>query len=169
MRLKFISGILAAAIFGLIGCGDDGKAKNSGSFTTAAAQGGMVEVKLGNLALAKSENADVKRFAEMMIADHTRANNDLKEIAAGKSVALPTDISDEQKSTLDKLSKFSGAEFDKEYVKAMIEDHERDVKEFRTQSQNGTDAEVKAFAARTLPTLEAHLDMVKGIGNRMMK
>ena len=169
MRLKFISGILAAAIFGLSGCGDDGKAKNSGSFTTAAAQGGMVEVKLGNLALAKSENADVKRFAEMMIADHTRANNDLKEIAAGKSVALPTEINDEQKSQLDKLSKYSGAEFDKEYVKAMIEDHEKDVKEFQVQADSGTDADVKAFAARTLPTLKNHLGMIKGIKEKMIK
>lgn len=152
----------------LAGC-DGGEAKNSSSFTTAAAQGGTAEVKLGNLALAKAQSADVKQFAEQMVADHTKANNDLKEVAAKKSVALPTDISDEQKSTMDKLAKLSGADFDKEYVKAMIEDHEKDVKEFRTQSESGTDADIKAFAARTLPTLESHLSMIKGIKERMMK
>ena len=168
MREKFISGVLAAvAAFGLIGCANE--SKNSSSFTTTAAQGGLTEVKLGNLALAKAQSADVKQFAEMMVADHTKANDDLKEVAAKKSVALPTEVSDEQKSMLDRLSKLSGADFDKEYVKAMVDDHEKDVKEFQTQSQSGTDADVKAFAARTLPTLQSHLDKVKGIKERMMK
>lgn len=155
-----------AALF-LIAC--DKESKNSGSFTTNAAQGGMTEVKLGNLALAKTQSADVKHFAEQMVADHTKANDDLKEVAAKKSVALPTDISDEQKSIMDKLSKLSGADFDKEYVKDMVEDHEKDVKEFQTQAQSGTDTDVKAFAARTLPTLQEHLTMIKGIKDKMMK
>ena len=161
--------MLFGVFCGLSGCDGGGDAKNSSSFTTAAAQGGITEVKLGNLALAKAQSADVRQFAEMMVADHTKANSDLKEIAAKKSVALPTEMNDEQKSIMDKLSKLSGAEFDKEYVKAMVEDHEKDVKEFGTQAQSGTDADVKAFAARTLPMLQSHLDMVKGIKERMMK
>ncbi len=165
---KFYIGVAFFALaFLLIAC--DKEAKNSGSFTTNAAQGGMTEVKLGNLALAKAQSEDVKRFAQMMVADHAKANDDLKEVAAKKSVALPTDISDEQKSTMDKLSKLSGADFDKEYVKDMVEDHEKDVKEFQTQAQSGTDADVKAFAARTLPTLQEHLSMIKGIKDKMMK
>jgi putative membrane protein len=155
------------AAFGSLAC--DNEAKNSSSFTTNAAQGGMVEVRLGNLALAKAQSAEVKQFAEQMVADHTKANNELKEVAAKKSVALPTEVSDEQKSMLDKLSKLSGADFDKAYVKAMVEDHEKDVKEFQTQAQTGTDADVKAFATNTLPTLKAHLEMIKGIDGRMMK
>lgn len=168
MKKLFLGAALSAfaALF-LLGC--DKEAKNSGSFTTNAAQGGMAEVKMGNLALAKAQSAEVKQFAEKMVADHTKANNDLKEVAAKKSVALPSDISDEQKSTMDKLAKLSGADFDKEYVKAMVEDHEKDVKEFQTQAQSGTDDDVKAFAARTLPTLQEHLTMIKGIKNTMMK
>ena len=163
----YVAAALFSALVILSGCG--GEAKNSGSFTTSAAQGGMAEVKMGNLALAKAQSEEVKQFAQQMVADHTKANNDLKEVAAKKSVALPTDINDEQKSTMDKLAKLSGAEFDKEYVKAMVEDHEKDVKEFETQAKSGTDEDVKAFAARTLPTLQTHLSMIKGIKDRMMK
>ena len=168
MKKTIIFCVLAAfAVFGLLACNNE--SKNSSSFTTNAAQGGMVEVRLGNLALAKAQSAEVKQFAEQMVADHTKVNNELKEVAAKKSVALPTEVSDEQKSMLDKLSKLSGADFDKAYVKAMVEDHEKDVKEFQTQAQTGTDADVKAFATNTLPTLKAHLEMIKGIDGRMKK
>lgn len=167
---KFFIFCIASLLFGgFAGCGDDDEAKNSSSFTTAAAQGGTAKVKLGNLALAKAQSSDVKRFAETIIADHTKANNDLKEIAARKSVALPTDIDDEQKSVLEELSKLSGAEFDEEYVETMLEEHEKAVKVFGTQAQSGTDADVKAFAARYLPMLAAHLDSVKGIKERASK
>ncbi|MDQ6785223.1 MAG: DUF4142 domain-containing protein [Acidobacteriota bacterium] len=166
-RILIFSSAVMLLMFGLIGCGSE--AANSSSFTTKAAQGGMSEVLLGNLALAKGQSADLKQFAQQMIDDHTRANNDLKEIAAKKSVALPTDTNDEQKSLLEKLSKLSGADFDKAYVKAMIDDHEEDVKEFKAQAASGTDPDIKAFAARTLPTLQSHLDTIKGIKDRMMK
>jgi putative membrane protein len=166
-RILIFSLAAILLMFGLIGCNSE--ATNSSSFTTKAAQGGMSEVLLGNLALAKGQSADVKQFAELMVADHTRANNDLKEIAARKSVALPTDTNDEQKSLLEKLSKLSGADFDKAYVKAMVDDHEKDVDEFTAQAKSGTDADIKAFAAKTLPTLQSHLDMIKGIKDRMMK
>jgi putative membrane protein len=168
MRKTFIFGILAVfAAFSLFGCNKE--ATDSSSFTTKAAQGGMAEVQLGNLALAKAQSADVKEFAQQMVTDHTKANNDLKNVAAKKSVALPTDINEEQKSTVEKLSKLSGADFDKRYVDSMVEDHEKDVKEFTAQAQSGTDPDVKAFAAKTLPTLQSHLDMIKGIKDRMMK
>ncbi len=166
-RIIILSVLAMFAAFGLIACNSE--ATNSSSFTTKAAQGGMSEVQLGNLALAKAQSADVKEFAQQMVTDHTKANNDLKAVADKKSVALPTDTNGEQKSTLEKLSKLNGAEFDKEYVKVMVEDHETDVKEFKAQADSGTDADVKAFAAKTLPTLQSHLDMIKGIRDRMMK
>jgi len=168
MRKSLTFSFLAiVAMFVLIACNSE--ATNSSSFTTKAAQGGMSEVQLGNLALAKGQSADVKLFAQQMITEHTKANNDLKEIAAKKSVALPTDTNNAQKSLMEKLSALSGAEFDKEYVKAMVEDHEKDVEEFKAQAESGTDEDIKAFAAKNLPTLQSHLDMIKGIQNRMMK
>jgi putative membrane protein len=135
------------------------------NFWTTAAQGGMAEVELGKLALQKSQNADVKKFAQMMITDHTKANDELKALAAKKSIVLPTDIGD-HKETVDDLSKLSGAEFDKEYVEAMVDDHEEDVDFFEDKSDN-SDADIKAFTTKTLPTLKKHLEAIKAIQSKM--
>lgn len=136
-------------------------------FMNKAAQGGMAEVELGKLAASKGANADVKKFGQRMVDDHSKANTELKTVAASKSVTLPTEVNAEQKAMMDKLSKLSGAEFDKEYVKGMVEDHEKDVADFEKQSVGGTDADVKAFATKTLPTLKSHLEMIKGISAKM--
>ncbi|MGI8641011.1 MAG: DUF4142 domain-containing protein [Pyrinomonadaceae bacterium] len=136
-------------------------------FMTKAAQGGMVEVKLGELAASKGQSVDVKAFGQKMVADHGKANDELKALAAGKGVTLPTDVNSEQKEMYDKLSKLSGAAFDKEYVAEMVKDHEKDVAEFQKQADSGTDSDVKAFATKTLPTLKSHLEMIKGTKNMM--
>ncbi len=135
------------------------------NFWSTAAQGGMAEVELAKLALQKSQNADVKKFAQMMITDHTKANDELKALAAKKNIVLPTDIGG-HKSTVDDLSKLSGADFDKEYVEAMVDDHEEDVDFFEDKSNN-SDADLKAFAAKTLPTLKKHLEDIKAIQGKM--
>ena len=135
------------------------------NFWTKAAQGGMAEVELAKIALQKSQNADVKKFAQMMVTDHTKANDELKALAAKKSVVLPTDIGS-HKSTMDDLSKLSGADFDKAYVKAMVEDHEEDVDLFDDNTDN-SDADIKAFTTKTLPTLKSHLETIKGIQSKM--
>jgi len=136
-------------------------------FMTEAAKGGMAEVQLSTLATTKAQNADVKKFAQQMIQDHTNANAELKQLAGKKNVALPTDLDAEHKDIKDKLSGLSGAEFDKEYVSAMVADHEKSVNLFKTQADSGTDAETRAFAAKTLPKLQMHLDMIKGMQSKM--
>ncbi len=136
-------------------------------FMTEAAQGGMAEVELGKLASTKAQNASVKQFGQQMMSDHGRANNELKQLAAKKNITLPTDVGAAHKATMEKLSKLSGAEFDKEYVAEMVKDHEKDVAEFQTQSESATDSDVKAFAAKTLPTLKSHLEMIRGIQGKM--
>jgi len=136
-------------------------------FMNEAAQGGMAEVKLGELASQKAASADVKAFGTKMVQDHSNANTELKSVAAKKGVTLPADVNAEQKAMYDKLSKLSGAEFDKEYVKGMVADHEKDVAEFKKQSTAAKDADLKAFATKTLPTLESHLSMIKGIQGKM--
>lgn len=140
---------------------------SANEFMTEAAQGGMAEVELGRLASTKAQNASVKQFGQQMMADHTRANNELKQLAEKKNVTLPTDVGTTHKATADKLSKLSGAEFDKEYVEEMVKDHEKDVKAFQTQADSATDADVKAFAVKTLPTLKMHLEMIKSIQSKM--
>lgn len=135
------------------------------NFWTNAAEGGMAEVEMGRLALQKSQNADVKKFAQMMVTDHTKANDELKALAAKKNVVLPTDTGS-HKSTLDKLKGLSGAEFDKAYVDAMVEGHEDTVDLFEDNADD-SDADIKAFATKTLPTLKSHLQMIKDIQSKM--
>ncbi len=136
------------------------------AFMNDAAPGGMAEVELGKLAVFKSNNADVKAFAQKMIDDHTKAGDELKQLATQKKVTLPPDVLPAHKQLIDKLSKSSGADFDKEYVMAMVEAHEKDVAAFENVSKTAADADVKAFATKTLPTLKMHLEMIKGLADK---
>jgi len=137
------------------------KAANDTTFVTKAARGGMAEVELGKLATEKASNDEVKKFGQRMVDDHGKANDELKALAQQKNMTVPSDLSAKDKALRDRLSKLSGAAFDRAYMHAMVTDHRADVNEFRVQSQSGKDAEVKAFAAKTLPTLEEHLRMAQ--------
>ncbi|HJW94502.1 MAG TPA: DUF4142 domain-containing protein [Thermoanaerobaculia bacterium] len=130
-------------------------------FMTKAAQGGMSEVNMGNMASSKATNADVKKFGDRMVTDHSKANDELKQLAATKGVTLPTDVNDEQKKTMDEMTSKSGKDFDKAYMDDMVKDHEKDVAEFEKASKSAKDADLKAWAAKTLPTLQDHLKMAK--------
>lgn len=136
-------------------------------FMNQAAMGSMAEVELGRLALNQAASADVKGFAQQMIDDHSKATGELKQLAQGKKVMLPPEVSPSHKQIMEKLSKLKGAEFDSEYVRAMVEDHVKDVTAFGAVAQNATDADVKAFAAKTLPTLQEHLQMIRSIATKM--
>jgi len=137
------------------------------AFMNDAAPGGMAEVELGKLAASKAQNAEVKAFGQKMVEDHSKAGEELKQLAAQKKVMLPPDVLPKHKEIMDKLSKLSGADFDKEYVAAMVEAHEKDVAAFESVSKTAADADVKAFAAKTLPTLKMHLEMIKGMADKM--
>ena len=131
------------------------------TFVTKAAEGGMAEVQLGNLAKSNAESSDVKSFGEQMVTDHTQANDELKSIASKKSITLPTSVNAKQQAEYNRLEKLKGAAFDREYMKLMVSDHRTDVNEFRRESEHGSDPDLKAFAAKTLPTLENHLKMAE--------
>jgi putative membrane protein len=133
------------------------------SFYKNAAEGGMSEVDLGNLAQQKSSNPSVKDFGAMMVKDHTAANEKLKAIAAAKGIDLPSSASVGQMATEGKLKLLSGETFDKSYIKGMIDDHKEDIKEFEKEATAGRDPDAKAFAAATLPTLKMHLKKIEGI------
>jgi putative membrane protein len=136
------------------------------NFWTTAAQGGMAEVELGKLAAQKATNPEVKKFAQMMVTDHTKANEELKALAAKKNVTLPADMGSSHKSAMEDLAKLSGADFDKKYVEMMVDDHEEDV-EFFDDKTSDSDADIKAFASKTLPTLQKHLEAIKAIQSKM--
>jgi putative membrane protein len=156
--LNFAAPIFVVTPLLILACSS---AKDSSKFATNAAQGGLAEVELGRLATQRAGDASVREFGARMVADHSRANSELKSIASKKGMQLPAEMNSEQKSEMDKLSKMSGAEFDKEYMSAMLKDHETDVKDFDTQAKEGNDAEIKAFAGKTLPTLQQHLQMAQ--------
>lgn len=136
------------------------------TFMKDAATGGMAEVELSKLAQERALNPRVKNFAEMMVNDHSAANNDLKTIAREKNVMLPENLGKHQ-DHLEDLSKKKGAEFDKAYMKMMVNDHKDVVDEFEKVAQNGTDPDVKTFASQKLPTLRKHLDSAKAINQSL--
>jgi putative membrane protein len=136
-------------------------------FAIEAAQGGMAEVKLGQLAADKASNPDVKAFGQQMVDDHTKANDQLKSIAQDQGMTLPSDVNQKQQAMYDRLSKLSGGDFDRQYVKGMVMDHEEDVKDFRKEANSGKDEKIKSFASQTLPIIQGHLEKIKAIQSKM--
>ena len=131
------------------------------SFITKAAQGGMAEVELGNLAKEKASNAKVKEFAQRMVDDHTKANDQLKSVAANKGITLPTSLDSKDEATKTRLSSLNGEAFDHAYMEDMVRDHKTDVSEFKREADRGADTDVKGFASQTLPTLQQHLQLAE--------
>lgn len=140
----------------------DAKADDKG-FVQEAANGGLMEVELGRYAEQNALNPRVKNFGAMMVRDHSKANDELKSIAAAKNISIPAIMDDSHMNKVNDLKKKSGADFDKEYMKEMVDDHEKDVDKFKKEGEDGTDAEIKAFASKTLPILIVHQDSAKSI------
>jgi putative membrane protein len=134
-------------------------------FITEAAAGGLAEVQLGQLATEKASSADVKQFGRRMVDDHGKANQQLADIARQKNVAIPAELTGKHKQEYDRLARLSGDQFDRAYMRLMVEDHEKDVNEFRKQSRSARDPELKNFASQNLPTLEDHLRMARQHSN----
>ena len=129
-------------------------------FMLAAAQGGMTEVKLGELAATNGMRADVKEFGQMMVKDHTAIKDDLKALAAQKGVILPDSLNAKHQAMADKMAALTGSEFDDAYIKGMIKDHKMDAKEFKAESAATQDADIKSFLDKSIPVVEAHLQHV---------
>lgn len=125
-------------------------------FVMEAAQGGLAEVELGRLAAEKGSSDQVKQFGQKMVDDHSKANEELKDLASKKGITLPDQPTSKDKAMHDRLSKLSGAEFDRAYMKQMEKDHDKDVSEFRKASEKAKDEDIKQWAAKTLPTLQEH-------------
>jgi putative membrane protein len=119
------------------------------------------------MALKQASSEDVKQFAQRMIDDHSKAGEELKGLAASKGITLAADLDKKHKEKLDKLAKFSGADFDREYMKQMVMDHNMNVTLFEQQVKNGKDAETKAWAEKTLPTLREHQSKAREIADKI--
>jgi putative membrane protein len=167
-------------VFTFLGCWvllahqDDTPTRSSQSsgdekFAIKAAQGGMAEVKLGQLAQEKAYNEAVRKFGQRMVDDHTKANHELKEAAMKERVSLPANIDKKDQATYGALAKLSGAEFDKAYVQDMVKDHQDDIADFGTEARTGQRDAIKTFAADSLPTLKDHLRAAKEMRLSLMK
>lgn len=137
--------------------------ENDSKFMVEAADGGMAEVQMGEIASREGVDKRVREFGEMMQKDHTMANDELKKLAKDKNVTLPASISEDNMQNKHKLMQKTGKDFDKTYINMMVDDHEKDVKEFKDAANKCNDADVKAWAEKTLPVLQKHLDSVKAI------
>ena len=128
-------------------------------FMQTAAKDGLMEVEMGKMGQKQAKNAEVKKFATRMVTDHSKANTQLKALAKKKGVTLDTEAP--------KMEKMDEANFDKEYMDHMVKEHEKDVAAFEEEAKDGSDADVKAWANKTLPTLKKHLEMAKQIQGKL--
>ena len=132
-------------------------------FALAVAMDGMTEVQLGRLATQQGASEGVKQFGQRMVDDHTKANNDLMQWASTSGLTLPTTLDTKHQAMVTKMSGLSGAAFDKAYAKNMVSDHTKAVAMFQKEADRGGDSGLKSFAASTLPTLQEHLSMARGL------
>lgn len=141
----------------------DAQAATDTDLLRRAASGGMAEVQLSELALESTQSAPVRDFARHMVQEHTAANADLRALARAKDVDLPTELAPEHLALRERLVRSRGAEFDREYMTAMIEDHRTAINIYQRLSREARDADVRSFAAQTLPILEMHLEEAQSI------
>lgn len=132
-------------------------------FVMDAAMGGMMEVELGRIAAQQGASEGVKQFGQRMVDDHSKANTELMSLASSKGITLPTALDDKQRREVTKLSAMSGAEFDRAYIKRMVSDHKKKLSTFERESTRGVDPDLKAFASKTLPTVQEHLQMANAL------
>ncbi len=130
-------------------------------FVQSAAEGGLEEVQLGQLAQQKGVSQAVRSFGERMAADHGKANNELQQLASQKGAALPSQLSHSENSTLRHLQNAKGADFDKAYARDMVSDHKKDIREFERAAKDVSDPQLRAWIQQTLPVLEQHLTLAE--------
>jgi len=131
------------------------------AFVRVAAHGGMAEVKFGKLAMDQGSNEAVKAFGTRMVAEHTKAGDELKEAAKEEHVELPNELSAKDQATYNSLSKLSGANFDRAYAQDMVKDHQQALRDFQREANHGNDDVIRGFAAETVPAIQQHLEQAK--------
>lgn len=152
-----------------IDSGQVGLNTNETEFMVKAANGGMTEIQLSKLVQANSKNQRIKDFANMIIQDHTSANSQLAALATNEKVTLPDSLSENSKDDVDKLSRKKGNDFAKDYMKMMVDDHQKTVDDFKDELNSVKNAQLQAWISNTLPTLQKHLDSAKAIDSIVNK
>jgi putative membrane protein len=137
------------------------------SFIKDAASGGEMEVQLGKVAQQKGTAQEVKDFGKKMETDHGQAGDELKALASQNNVELPAQLERKHQMTVDKLSKYTGADFDKKYMADMVSDHKKDIAKFKKASKKAKDPALKQWIDKTLPTLEQHLQLAESTAQKV--
>ncbi len=132
-------------------------------FVRDAAEGGMMEVQLGQLAAEKATNPDVKNFGQKMVSDHTALNNAMKPIADKLGVKVPEKLNKKDQAMYDKMSALSGADFDNAYIEDMVKDHHKDLSDFNMEAQMASDPDLRSIAQRGGAMIKQHSDMINAI------
>jgi len=136
--------------------------KADSKFITDAAEGGLMEVRAGELAQQKGQSADVKALGQRLVTDHSKANDELKQLASSKGITVASQLPDHHQKMLDKLS--NASDFDKAFKDMAVKDHKKDIKEFEHALKKSNDTELKAWISKTLPNLQEHLRMAEQLG-----
>jgi putative membrane protein len=168
MRVRGFFMLLAVAGFAWVPAASIAAGSDDAEFVKTAASGGMMEVELGRHAVSHAASAEVRSFGERMVADHGKANQELKAVAQKSQLVVPAQMNEKHQAQYMELSKLTGAEFDEAYMKAMLKDHEKDIDAFREQAEQGQ-SDVDRWAAKTLPTLEAHHALAEKVKEGAMK
>lgn len=173
MPQHVLAGLAAIALAMGIGMAQSKQTANrvaaDNTFVNKAAMGGMAEVEMGQLAAQHASDAKVKEFGQRMVDDHSKANDELKKIASQKSETVPTTLDPKDQAAIDRLSRLNGAQFDRAYMDQMVKDHRQDIAEFKREGQSGDDPDIKAFASKTLPTLQEHLRLAEAAQKEVKK
>jgi putative membrane protein len=137
--------------------------KQDMEFVVTAADGGLLEVQLGQLAVANAKAAEIKKFGQSMVDDHGKANEELKTLAQQKDISIPTALSEKSQKKYEELARKSGTEFDKEYIDFMVKDHKDVIDHFKQEAENGKDSEISSWASGKVSILEHHLMMAEDV------
>ncbi|MCU1223577.1 MAG: hypothetical protein JWQ42_1670 [Edaphobacter sp.] len=143
-----------------MGNSDSNQSMKDKMFVRKAAEGGIAEVQLGQLAAEKGSSQDVKDLGQKMVTDHTALNNDMAPIAQSMGVAVPKKLNKQHQADYDKLNALSGEEFDKAYITAMMKDHHKDLREFRDEATSASDPTLKAAVEKGVKVISEHTAMV---------
>ncbi len=136
-------------------------------FIKNVSQGGMMKVELGKFAVRWGFSKEVKQLGKMLVKDHTALNKEVAKLASKKKIQLAKQLDEDHKEGFDKVAGFAGREFDEEYVEAMIDAHESEIKDFEDMAEDAEDPQVKQFAIKTLPTVRKHLEQVENLKRKM--
>lgn len=137
------------------------------TFAKKAAEGGLLEVQLGQLAEQKASSQQVKQFGQRMVTDHTKLNDQLMSVASKDNIPLPTQLTGKDKAQYDRLAALSGTQFDRAYMRYMVKDHTEDISEFQKEANSGSNPDLKSLAGMALPILQQHLQLAKDTQNSL--